>query len=431
MWKAKRKLLEVERVTSHSAGPSPFIAGRTPQNTAFSFTPAELYGAMAQCSSRAKMDQRAARAQVEFCRHLIAHHVDEKADRFAVLDSARDLKDYVAKAMTGLVGDGIAYLQMVRDGYRWIDHFERHTVIGKMPTRRSPDFIFSRSNDQYVALAESKATKGTSKAAFDKRVEDGYRGQVEPYLGHKIDAWVASHGFAVGSWMTSPTKAEVFLHHTAPPVSATPDDDGPSGPSDPSGVRFGNYCGVITLLFGPDVGEATRARLWRPSQQTFTTVEWLGRRWIVGEDLGADAVLFSLVGELVFRRTSFRSFNGMAIDLEIARRVFAFIEADAPDARMFEEIAEVPPELIELAREAGGALFPDGLAVLGRDVDLSRIEPGFILPGGQVFAQPAQKEKKIEVTETVAGSLVDRASDVEEVETSTEESRAMLHLTRE
>ena len=30
--------------------------------------------------------------------------------------------------MTGLVGDGIAYLQMVRDGYRWVDHFENHAV---------------------------------------------------------------------------------------------------------------------------------------------------------------------------------------------------------------------------------------------------------------------------------------------------------------
>lgn len=29
------------------------------------FTPAELYGAMAQCSSRAKMEQHPARAQVQ------------------------------------------------------------------------------------------------------------------------------------------------------------------------------------------------------------------------------------------------------------------------------------------------------------------------------------------------------------------------------
>ncbi|TDK29819.1 hypothetical protein E2F50_21700 [Rhizobium deserti] len=88
------------------------IVGRVPENTEMLFTPAELFGAMAQCSSRAKIDQRAARAQVQMCRHLISRHVDDKNDRFALLDTARTLKDYVGKAMTGLVGDGIAYLQM-------------------------------------------------------------------------------------------------------------------------------------------------------------------------------------------------------------------------------------------------------------------------------------------------------------------------------
>ncbi|MGZ2454210.1 hypothetical protein ACVIRO_007027 [Rhizobium ruizarguesonis] len=163
------------------------------------------------------MDQRAARAQVAFCKHLIAQHVDDTNDRFALLNSARDLKDYVRKAMTGLVGDGIAYLQMVRDGYRWVDHFESQVVHGKKPTGRSPDFIFSRTNDLYVALAESKATKGTSKGAFNERVEDGYKGQVEPYLGRKIGSWIASHGYSVGSWMTSLKRAEIFVHHTALP----------------------------------------------------------------------------------------------------------------------------------------------------------------------------------------------------------------------
>lgn len=179
------------------------------------FTAAELYGAMAQCSSRAKMGQHAARTQVQMCRHLIARRVDDKNDRFALLDTARTLKDYVGKAMTGLVGDGIAYLQMVRDAYRWIDHFENHTAHGKPPTTRSPDYVFSRTGDLFVALTESKATKGASRAAFTKTVRDGYHEQVEPYLGRKIGTWIASHGYAVGSWMKSVKKAEIFIDHTA------------------------------------------------------------------------------------------------------------------------------------------------------------------------------------------------------------------------
>lgn len=145
MWKAKQKQLAVEQINGHNAKPHPLIIGRAPENTEMLFTPAELYGAMAQCSSRAKMDQRAARAQVQMCRHLIARHVDDKNDRFALLGTAR------------------------------------------------------RSEDLFVALAESKATKGASRAAFTKTIRDGYKEQVEPYLRRKIGSWVASHGYAVGS----------------------------------------------------------------------------------------------------------------------------------------------------------------------------------------------------------------------------------------
>ncbi|NYJ14722.1 hypothetical protein GGI64_005820 [Rhizobium leguminosarum] len=56
-----------------------------------------------------------------------------------------------------------------------------------------------RSEDLFVALAESKATKGASRAAFTKTIRDGYKEQVEPYLCRKIGSWVASHGYAVGS----------------------------------------------------------------------------------------------------------------------------------------------------------------------------------------------------------------------------------------
>ncbi|CAK11622.1 hypothetical protein GR247_34985 [Rhizobium leguminosarum] len=284
MWKAKEKQLSVEQINGHVANRNRLIVGRAPENTEMLFTAAELYGAMAQCSSRAKMDQHAARAQVQMCRHLIARHVDDKNDRFALLDTARTLKDYVGKAMTGLVGDGIAYLQMVRDGYRWVDHFENHAVHGKPPTTRSPDYVFSRTGDLFVALAESKATKGASRAAFTKTVRDGYHGQVEPYLGRKIGTWIASHGYAVGSWMKSVKKAEIFIDHTVSSGSSSGNGEDPSENSDPRSVRFGSYCGVLTLLFGPDIGEAARDRRWRPSEQTFTTVDWLDRTWIVGED---------------------------------------------------------------------------------------------------------------------------------------------------
>lgn len=380
MWRAKRKLLSVKQVSAHRPTSSRLIMGREPGSMELSFTPAELYGAMAQCSSRRRMDQQAARAHVAFCRHLIARHVDEKGERFALLDSSRDLKDYVRKAMTGLVGDGIAYLHMARDGYRWVDHFESHVVHGKKPTARSPDFIFSRSNDFFVALAESKATKGTSKKAFNERVEDGYKNQVEPYLGRKIGSWIASHGFSVGSWMTPVKGAEIFVHHTDAADPTTVEGSAAEERSDPTGVRFGSYCGVLTLLFGPEVGEAARARAWRPSEQSFSTVVWLDRTWILGEEIAPESFVVGKDGKVAFKQTTFRWFNGLAIDLEIAKRVFAYIEAEAPEAHSLENLPEFGDDIVEAAKQAGGAIFPDGFAVLGNEKDLAEFRPGSVAP---------------------------------------------------
>ena len=431
MWKAKQKQLAVEQINGHIAKPHPLTVGRAPENTEMLFTPAELYGAMAQCSSRAKMDQRAARAQVQMCRHLIARHVDDKNDRFALLETARTLKDYVGKAMTGLVGDGIAYLHMVRDGYRWVDHFENHTVHGKPPTTRSPDYVFSRSEDLFVALAESKATKGASRAAFTKTVRDGYKEQVEPYLGRKIGSWVASHGYAVGSWMKSVKKAEIFIDHTASPSPSTGQTGDPFDRSDPRGVRFGSYCGVLTLLFGPDIGEAARARSWRPSEQNFTTVEWLGRTWIVGEDADWEPLVITPPEHLIFTPSSVRIMNGMALDLEIAQRVFAAIEDGDEALDLLGELPEFPVDLVETAKRSGGAIFPDGFAVLGRDEDLSHYSQISIKPPAQSALALVESEFAAEavVAEEIRG-IETRSRSGSEVDV-VEDNHALLYLTHE
>ncbi len=430
MWKAKQKQLSVEQINGHVANGNRSIVGRAPENTEMLFTPAELFGAMAQCSSRARMDQHAARAQVQMCRHLIARHVDDKNDRFALLDTARTLKDYVGKAMTGLVGDGIAYLQMVRDGYRWVDHFENHIVHGKPPTTRSPDYVFSRTGDLFVALAESKATKGASRAAFTKTVRDGYHEQVEPYLGRKIGTWIASHGYAVGSWMKSVKKAEIFIDHTVSSDPPSGNDRETSDQSDPRGVRFGSYCGVLTLLFGPDIGEVARDRRWRPSEQNFTTVDWLGRTWIVGEDAEWEPLVVTAEEHLIFKSGPVRFVNGMALDMEVARRVFALIESSEGDLDLMGELPEFPVDLIEAAKRSGGAIFPDGFAVLGREEDLSHFSRIWVKP-------PAEGALALVETGTPVDALVAEGTQLIDARfppspnAGVQKKQALLYLTHE
>lgn len=56
MWKAKEKQLGVEQITGHVARKNRLFVGRAPENTEMLFTPVECCEAMAQCSSREKMD---------------------------------------------------------------------------------------------------------------------------------------------------------------------------------------------------------------------------------------------------------------------------------------------------------------------------------------------------------------------------------------
>jgi len=115
---------------------------------------------MARCSHLHSINPDAVTLESESCRHLIAHHVDERPDEFSLLASAKRLKDFSRTHLVGVVGAGVAYLQMIRDGYVWCDHFENQLLLQTAPTKRSPDFVFSRPNHADVAITESKATHG-------------------------------------------------------------------------------------------------------------------------------------------------------------------------------------------------------------------------------------------------------------------------------
>ncbi|TDK29820.1 hypothetical protein E2F50_21705 [Rhizobium deserti] len=171
--------------------------------------------------------------------------------------------------------------------------------------------------------------------------------------------------------MKSVKRAEIFIDHTASQASPSGNDDDTSERSDPRDVRFGSYCGVLTLLFGPEVGESARDGSWRPAEQSFTTVQWLGRTLIVGEDAEWEPLVVTAKEHLISRSGLVRFVNGMALDLEIAQRVFALIESSEGDIDLMAEFPEFPADLAEAARRSGGAIFPDGIAVLGRDEDLS------------------------------------------------------------
>jgi hypothetical protein len=105
--------------------------------------------------------------------------------------------------------------------------------------------------------------------------------------------------------------------------------------------------------------------------------------------------------------------NGMALDLEIAQRVFAAIE-DGDEARdLLGELPEFSVDLVETAKRSGGAIFPDGFAVLGRDEDLSHYSQISIKPPAQAAHASVEDERASEavVTEEIGGTETRLRSD--------------------
>ena len=63
--------------------------------------------------------------------------------------------------LVGVVGAGVAYLQMIRDGYVWCDHFENQLLLQTAPTKRSPGtFSANLSVSMTVFLWQKRGCQG-------------------------------------------------------------------------------------------------------------------------------------------------------------------------------------------------------------------------------------------------------------------------------
>lgn len=371
-WTAKQKKIELTSITGHKHRPTPGVTGRAPSVQQIQFSPQELFGAMARCSNLHPINPDAVTPESESCRHLVAHHVDERSNDFSILASAKRLKDFSRTHLMGVVGGGIAYLQMIRDGYVWCDHFENLALLGSAPTKRSPDFVFSRPGLPDVAITESKATHGSWRKPFSRSVRKGYVEQVAPYLGMQLSGATASHGFAIGSWMTSPTRAELMIDHTAVPAPTTPPGD---VPSDPTAVKRGNYLTVLALMFGASVARGARAGTWPFPDTTFIVANWLGREWVVGSYSPFQAVV--LIEDEYLADGSVEPWmlqtNAFALERSIADVVLRSLGGAGDGADPLADLSPIDDELYASARASGGAVYPDGLAVIGRAEDLENV----------------------------------------------------------
>jgi hypothetical protein len=376
-WTSKAKDMDIlNPPTPHGSNKSGII-GRAPGITSITFTPAELFGAAARCSYLHLVNPALVTPESTMIAKLVEQHVDDTSKYFAVMSSADSFKDYAKSYFSGTVAAGIAYLTMIADGYVWADHFENERRagpgIGNSTATRSPDFVFARSGHSDVALLESKGTRSANASTFDTTVEDGYIGQVEPHLGYLIGGSTASHGYSIGAWMTSTTKADVNVHHTDL-VTVAP--SGGAGPGSTSTLQRNNYATAFSLAHSVTLAEQIRAGRVYDSSIPFIEFEWLNYRWLTG---AADVTFrrvapyddnrFEVYLDPVYLFGRYNTFGQFAVEKTRAEEILRFVSrAEMPEFAF--DIKPMPMEMRERARsgENPSAVFPDGLAVIHPNV---------------------------------------------------------------
>jgi hypothetical protein len=148
-------------------------------------------------------------------------------------------------------------------------------------------------------------------------------------------------------------------------------------------------------MFGPAIAAAARAGTWAPSETNFLTTNWLGRDWLLGFPppylgprfwTGPNAKLSTDINW-----TAWPLINEFALELSVAQIFFRTLAVPGADGDQLAHLPRMDEELISRASRAGGAIYPDGLAVLGKAESVGPLRVSFWNPqNGEI------KERKYE-----------------------------------
>lgn len=362
-WASQVKTIKITKDVPHLNSNVGLVDGHL-GTTDFNFTPAELFGAIAQCSHLHTFDPWAASVEWTMAQILVQHHVDDTTSEFETLKSVNSLKDFMKGSLAGAIAAGMAYLTMIKNGYHWHAHFET-VALGQPKVKKRPDFVFLDGHHN-AALVESKGSATGSISSLDKRTEKGYVDQVEPHLGSTSHGIVAARGFCIGTFIRPKSKAQVRVHRTSVPAAAGPTAPS-SGPSPTAGaIVRADLARIFTMVHSPQLGSAIGLgdplpsvfffrtnrygynwlflRPWFPEFDTFVGTPF---EWILAIEQGiAEHALSVLTGEKTAVPTRGRPESVL-------------------DSLNFEEIEPFMAwSNLTGTRDFREAYFPDGLAVL-------------------------------------------------------------------
>lgn len=253
------------------------LIGRAPGFATINFGPLDLYGAAARCSHLGSVNPVLVTPESQMTGALVEQYVDDVSADFAILPTTAHFKDFVKSYFAGTVASGLAYLAMIDDGYIWSDHFE-NVGGGNTDVAKSPDFVFAGLTTG-LALVESKGTRSARLSAFDSTVDAGYVDQVEPHLGYTVGGATATHGYCIGAWLTSTSKAELLAHHTAV-TAITGQEARAAAPL--AAVQRQNCATAFSLAHSVLLGEQLRGVDEGRYDVPFARIEWGGTTWLTG-----------------------------------------------------------------------------------------------------------------------------------------------------
>jgi hypothetical protein len=363
-WTSLAKDISTTSTTPHPSSVTG-INARPPGIKTINFKPAEFFGAGARCSHLHIVNPALITPESEMIRHLVSEHVDNTNADFAIMSTADNFKDYVKSYFAGTIASALAYLAMIGDGYVWADHFE-NLGGGNTSTKRTPDFVFARPGAVDVALTESKGTRSATAKEFDKTVNDGYVGQIEPHLGYTVGSALASHGYSIGSRLTSTRKADINIHHTD--AIAVTAGGGPMGGSI-STIQRHNYATAFRLSHSERLSREVRSGDLS-NQIPFFEFEWLGRKWLTSDLVNGwyrEGIwpFIDLLKQYSSYEREYPCSNPayFAIERDCVEQVLRAVSEPAEELSLL-ELAPMSPNLMQRVRSEGNsALFPDGLAI--------------------------------------------------------------------
>lgn len=373
-WASQVKTIKITKDVPHLNSNLGLVDGHL-NFSEFEFTPAELFGAMAQCSHLHTFDPWGASVEWTMAQVLVQHHVDDTTREFETLKSVNSLKDFIKGGLAGAIAAGMAYLTMIKNGYHWHAHFEK-VAFGNTKVKKRPDFVFL-GDHLNAALVESKGSATGSLSSLDKRTEEGYVNQVEPHLGITSHGVVADRGFCIGTFIKPKSKAQVRVHRTSVPAPARFTPPSPSRSPTAGAIVRADISRIFSMVHSPQLGLAVMSGEPTPNIRFWRTTRY-GHNWLFSPTLFPEFVtLFGLPFGWI-----------LAIEESIAERALSVITSEKnvpsigqrPDdslkSRIFEDIEPfLAWSNLTGTRDFADAFFPDGLAVLSAsmiDFDLVR-----------------------------------------------------------